>query len=95
MLQGRDELERVQRHHTVVVVGREQQRGRILDAVSDRHCDIVQRRVLHQVLEVLLLVRAAVVGDPRKADRELVEAQHVENAEGTQSHSIQFEIILF
>ena len=71
------ELERVEGHDAVVVVGREEQRGRVLDTVGGRHAHVVQRREAGQVLKVFLLVRTAVVRHPAVTDRELVEAQHV------------------
>ena len=41
---------------------------------------VVQRRVLEQVLELRLVVGAAVVGHPRVPDRELLEPQHVQHS---------------
>ena len=48
--------------------------------------DVVQRRVGQQHLEHLRVVGGAEVGDPRRADREQVEAQHVHHADRRQRH---------
>lgn len=45
VLQGGDVLERVQGHHAVVVVARQQEHGGILDAVALRDADVVERGV--------------------------------------------------
>lgn len=45
VLQGGDVLERVQGHHAVVVVARQQEHGGILDAVVLRDADVVERGV--------------------------------------------------
>lgn len=47
--------------------------------VVPRRLDVVQRRVGEQVLELRLVVGAAVVRHPRVPDRELLEAQHVQH----------------
>ncbi len=79
MVQLRDVLERVRRDHPVVVIGRRQQDGRELRrAVGDP--DVVQRGVLQQVPEVVLLVRVAKVGTPRVSDGKLVKAQHIHHS---------------
>lgn len=51
VLQGGDVLERVQGHHAVVVVARQQEHGRILDAVVLWDADVVERRVPGAVSE--------------------------------------------
>lgn len=45
VLQGGDVLERVQGHHAVVVVARQQEHGGILDPVALRDADVVERGV--------------------------------------------------
>lgn len=45
VLQGGDVLERVQGHHAVVVVTRQQEHGGILDAIVLRDADVVERGV--------------------------------------------------
>lgn len=45
VLQRGDVLERVQRHHAVVVVARQQQHRRVLHAVALWDADVVERRV--------------------------------------------------
>lgn len=51
VLQGGDVLERVQRHHAVVVVARQQEHGGILDTVVLRDADVVERGVPAAVSE--------------------------------------------
>lgn len=45
VLKGGDELQGVERDHTVVVVGGEEKHGRILDVICLRELHVVQRRV--------------------------------------------------
>ena len=79
-LQGGGVLERMRRHDAVVVVGGRHQRRR----VGHAGLQVVQRRVAEQVLELRRVVARAVVGDPGRADRELLEAQHVHHADPRQ-----------
>lgn len=51
VLQGGDVLERVQGHHAVVVVARQQEYGGILDAVVLWDVDVVERGVPEVVSE--------------------------------------------
>ena len=77
LLQRGGVLERVGGHDTVVVVGGGDERGRVRRA----GLDVVERRVGVERLELLRVVARAVVGNPVPADRELVEAEHVHDAD--------------
>ena len=76
VLQLRQHLERVAGNNTVVVVRRHDETGRQLIFSSCNWLDIVQRKVLQHVLEVLLLVRVPEVAAPSTSDRVLVEGDH-------------------
>ena len=73
MLEGGDVFETVTGHHSVVVVRRHQEDGGVLAVLP--LLDVVQRRDPTQVGEVLLVVAAAVVGDPGVTHSELVESE--------------------
>ena len=79
MLYSCDVLETVTGHHPVVMVRRHQEDGGVLAVLP--LLDVVQRRDPAQVGEVLLVVAAAVVGDPGVAHCELVESEEVHHAE--------------
>ena len=81
-LQLRRELEAVRRDDPVVVVAGHHQRRRVVAPFDD----VVQGRVGQQRLEHLRVVGRAVVGHPGRTDRELVEAQHVQDSDGRQCH---------
>lgn len=61
-------------HHTVVVIRRHKQRGRIR-----LFFDIVQRRVSEKVLEICLDLWVAIIRGPCVANRKLVKPQHVQH----------------
>ncbi len=71
----RGELEAVGGHDPVVVVAGQHQRRR----VRRFRRQVVERGVRPQHVEHLRVVGGAVVGDPRRADREQVEAKHVQH----------------
>src|SRR6201987_2453470 len=74
LLQRGRELERVAGYHAVVVISRGQQRRRI---VPPAH--VVQGRVPAQPLVLLGILRVSILALPQPADREVVEAEHVEH----------------
>ena len=80
VLQLGAELQRVRRHHPVVVVTGADQGRRVGRA---RH-QPVQRRVAVQHREIGGVVGVAVLGGPGPADGEQVEPQHVQHADGGQ-----------
>ena len=84
-LQRRGELERMARHHAIVVVGGDDERGGVMRA----RLQVVQRRIAEQVGELIRLPRRAVFGRPRGAAGEAVEAKHVENADGGNRDRVQ------
>ena len=75
-LQRRGVLERVGRHHPIVVVGSCDQRRRIAGSLLD----VVYRRISVERFELLRILARAVVRFPRRTDGELVKAQHVHHA---------------
>ena len=79
MLESGDVLETVAGHHSVVVVRSHEEDSGVLAVLS--LLDVVQRGDPPQVGEVLLVVAAAVVGDPGVAHSELVESEKVHHAE--------------
>ena len=89
-LHRRRELERVARHHAVVVIGRRDERRRIAGA----RLDVLQRRVLDQERELRRVRRRAVLGDPGAAAGELVVAQHVHHADRGQRHREEIRPLL-
>ena len=72
-------FETVAGHHPVVVVRSHQEDSGVLAVLP--LLDVVQRRDPTQVGEVLLVVAAAIVGDPGVAHSELVESEEVHHAE--------------
>ena len=72
-------LETVTGNHSVVMVRSHQEDGGVLAILP--LLDVVQRRDPAQVGEVLLIVAAAVVGDPGVAHSELVESEEVHHTE--------------
>ena len=72
-------FETVAGHHPVVVVRSHQEHSGVLAVLP--LLDVVQRRDPAQVGEVLLVVAAAVVGDPGVAHSELVESEEVHHTE--------------
>ena len=82
---SRDELEAVARHHAVVRVRRRHQRRRVLRA----RLQVVIRRIGVQRLELVGVVGRAVVVDPEAAGGELLEPQHVHDADGRQARPEQ------
>lgn len=89
MVQGGRKLQRMQRADPVIVVGRQNQCGRILIGLSAWRAHIVQRREFDQILEMLLFAGIAIVGHPCMADGELVETQHIHNAHLSDGRAIQ------
>ena len=85
ILQLRQKLEAMPRHHAIVVVGGEDQRWRILHA----RLEVVVWRVLEQHLEVLFLIRRAVIVDPESPGGEFVETQHIHDAHVRQARAEQ------
>ena len=79
MLESGDVLETVAGHHSVVVVRSHQEDSGVLAVLP--LLDVVQRGDSPQVGEVLLVVAAAVVGDPGVAHGELVESEEVHHTE--------------
>ena len=67
------ELEGVRGDDPVVVVGGGQQNGGVGAAAGRRRPDVVEGRVLVDVVEVFLFVGVAKVGAPRVPDGELVK----------------------
>lgn len=76
-LEGGGEFEAVRRHHPVVVIGGGDQRRGIRRALLE----IMQRGIRQQGREILRVVRRAKFRSPRPADGELVETQHVQDAD--------------
>ena len=82
-------LERVRRNNTVVVVARSNQSCGILHAVLD----VVQGRILIDILELILIVARAVLNSPTPTDRKLVVAQHIEYTHCGQADSIEIRAL--
>lgn len=78
VLELRYELERMQWHNAVVVIGGKEQSRRILRRPL-RHLNIMQRGVLVQILELFRHVRTSVIRSPRVPYSEFVIAQHVQH----------------
>lgn len=76
-LEGRNELERMQRADTIVVVGGQDQSRWVFRFGALRSVHIMQRRELVQVVKVLLLRWVSIIRAPSVANGELVEAQHI------------------
>ncbi len=85
LLERGDELERVGRHHAVVVVGGGDQGGRVAHA----RLQVVERRVRLQVPELGRVVAGAVLHGPAPPNRELVEAEHVHDAHRRQGDLVK------
>ena len=86
VLQGGRELVAVSRHHPVVVVGGGDERGRIAGAGSK----IVKRGIGQQRLELLGILRGAVVRNPGPSNGEFLETQHVQHPDCRQGRTEQF-----
>ena len=78
-------LKRVCRHHTVVVVARSNECCRVLHALLQ----IVQWRVLYEVVELLLNIRRAILHNPAVADGKAMVAQHIQHTHSRQCNSVQ------
>ena len=85
-LEGGDELERVGGHDPVVVVGRENQGGRVGGPLFQ----VVEGGVGVQEREMVGVVRPAVVGGPGPADGELVIPEHVQDTDGRDGRGEEF-----
>ena len=56
VLQRGDVLERVERHHPVVVVPRQQEHGRVLDPVAFWDADVMERGVSGEEVDMNMFV---------------------------------------
>ena len=79
-LQGGGELEAVAGEDAVVVIGGGDKRGRILRS----RFDVVERGILIDGGELVLVLGRSVIGGPGPADGELLEPEHVHDADGRQ-----------
>lgn len=91
VLQLRNELERVKRHDAIIVVSRQEEKSGIR---FRRVRNIVQRREGLQVGEVIVELGVTVVGLPRVANGEFVEAKHVHDANMRQASSEQIRSLV-
>ena len=86
-LQRRRILEVVRRDYSIIVIGGSNQRRRILRA----RLHVVDGRIGVERLELrLVLFARSVIRNPRRADRELVKAQHIHDAGLLDDCSIKF-----
>ncbi|MNY04143.1 hypothetical protein D3C86_1368000 [compost metagenome] len=74
VLQGSGKFERVRRYYTVIVICSSDHSCRVAGAFFD----IVQRRVFDQVVELILVIAAAVLYGPAPAYSEFMIAQHIQ-----------------
>lgn len=81
----------VERHNTVVVVGGgEEGRG-----VLRRRIDVVQRRVLVEVVKVLGIVGTSIVSGPSVADGIAVEVEHIHLRSKRSARSVELRLIQY
>ena len=85
MLYLSGELERVRRDDAVVVVGGRHERRRVLHTLAD----IVQGRILIDIVELFLVFARSVLHGPAPADREFVVTQHVHHTDSRQADGIE------
>src|SRR6187399_1501236 len=55
--------------------------------------NVVVRRIREEILELLRIVRRTVIRNPRSSNRELVESQHVHDADGGNCSAKQFRTL--
>lgn len=80
MMQVGGKFQRMQRTHAIVVVGGQNQCGRILIVLGGGTTNIMQWRIFEQVIEMFFHIWAAIVAAPSVTNGEFVETQHVQHA---------------